>query len=84
MNDTITLQPKKQGFWKKQLSNFNKNKAILWFLIPAIALVLFFGYVPMLGVIFAFKKDVTAFNWLYDVLVQPFTLDHFPKCFLKN
>ena len=81
MTDVIQLKQKKKGFWAKQKENFRKNKSILWFLLPAIFLVLLFGYVPMLGVVFAFKEDVTAFNWLYDVLVQPFTFKHIIRIF---
>lgn len=76
MSEIIELKQKKTGFWAKQKANFNKNKTIIWFLLPAMALVIFFGYIPMLGVIFAFKEKVSAFNWFYDVLVQPLTLDH--------
>ena len=43
---------------KQQLKNLKKNKAIVFFVLPAILLTLLFGYVPMTGIIFGFKKSI--------------------------
>ena len=74
MAQTVMVNPKKINYFKK-------HKGILLFLVPAILLTLLFGYVPMTGVIFAFKEKITPLNWLYDVLTQPFTFKHMAMVF---
>ena len=81
MMDSISNKPQKIGYFKQQIKNFKKNKSIILFLIPAILLTLLFGYVPMTGVIFAFKESINPGNWFYDVLTQPFTGTHIAKFF---
>ncbi len=76
MMEVLDRKPKKIGYFKQQLINFKKNKGIAFFVLPAILLTILFGYIPMTGVIFAFKKSIDSGNWFYDVLTQPFTLDH--------
>ena len=78
---SIPNSQRKVGYFRRQFRNFRKNKGIVMFLIPAILLSLLFGYVPMTGIIFAFKEKVTPTNWLYDTLTSPFTLDNFAKVF---
>lgn len=77
----VTNHQKKMGYFKKQGKYFKKNKAIVTFLIPAIVLTLVFGYLPMFGILFAFKEKITPTNWLYDLLTSPFTLQHFINVF---
>lgn len=67
--------------FQKEMINFKKNKTIMPFLIPAVLLVLFFGYLPMFGIIFAFKEEIRAFNWLYDFLTADFTFRHVTEIF---
>ena len=76
MEQVIDLKPKKKTFWKKQAENFKKNSSIIWFILPAAALVLFFGYLPMFGIIFAFKTDLDSTNWIYDIFKQGWTFEH--------
>ena len=76
MEQVIDLKPKKKTFWKKQAENFKKNSSIIWFILPAAALVLFFGYIPMFGIIFAFKTDLDSTNWIYDIFKQGWTFEH--------
>ena len=76
MEQVIELKPKKKTFWKKQAENFKKNGSIIWFILPAAALVLFFGYLPMFGIIFAFKTDLDSTNWIYDIFKQGWTFEH--------
>lgn len=78
---SIPNSQRKVGYFRRQFRNLRKNKGIVMFLIPAILLSLLFGYVPMTGIIFAFKEKVTPTNWLYDTLTSPFTLDNFVKVF---
>lgn len=62
MAQTVIVNPKKINYFKKQHKNFKKHKGILLFLVPAILLTLLFGYVPMTGVIFAFKEKITPLD----------------------
>lgn len=81
MAQSVEVKPKKIGYFKKQHKNLKKHKGIILFLIPAILLTLLFGYVPMTGVLFAFKEKITPTKWLYDFLTQPFTTKHILNVF---
>lgn len=81
MVKAVENKPKSMGYFKRQNRNFKKNWGIFLFLIPAITLTLVFGYVPMSGIIFAFKEKISPTNWLYDTLTQPFTLNNFIQVF---
>lgn len=48
-------------FWSLQKRRFIKYRKVLWFIIPAALFSLIFSYIPMLGVLFAFK-DPGHFN----------------------
>lgn len=56
--DTLTLTRVKAPH-KSQWFKIKKYKAILWFMIPSLFLVILFGYVPMGGILFAFKDNAT-------------------------
>lgn len=49
------------GFFKLQAKRFKKHRSILWFIIPAALFTLIFSYIPMIGVLFAFKD--TKFDY---------------------
>ena len=83
MDQVIHAKPKKLGFWAQQADNFRKTKTIIWFLIPVVLLVLFFGYLPMFGIIFAFKEQIRPDNWFYDLLVSPLVLTHLESIFTE-
>ncbi len=54
-------------FWSLQKKRFIKYRKVLWFIIPAALFSLIFSYIPMLGVVFAFK-DPGHFNlYRYDL-----------------
>lgn len=72
---------RKMGYFRRQMRNLKMNRSIIMFLIPAMLLTIMFGYVPMAGIIFAFKEKVTPTNWLYDTLTSPFTLENFSNVF---
>lgn len=46
-----------EGYWKKQGKRLRKHGRILPFIIPAALFSLIFSYIPMLGIIFAFKGE---------------------------
>lgn len=79
--ETVIKKTKKVGYFKRQMHHLKKNKTIIAFLIPAFLLSLLFGYVPMTGIIFAFKEKVTPNNWLYDTLTSRFTFKHILSVF---
>lgn len=83
MEQVIDLKPKRKTAGQKLRENFKKNASIMWFMLPAIALVLFFGYLPMFGILFAFKVDLDPTNWLYDFFKQGWTFDYLLMIF-KN
>ena len=80
--EKVKVGAKVKGYFKLQWKNIKRNSSIIWFLIPALIFTFLFGYVPMLGVIFAFKQDINPSNWFYDVLTQPFTFDWIAKIFI--
>lgn len=49
------------GFFKLQIKRLKKHRLILWFIIPAALFTLIFSYIPMMGVLFAFKD--TKFDY---------------------
>lgn len=83
MDQVIHVKPKKLGFWATQADNFRKTKSIIWFLIPVVLLVIFFGYLPMFGIIFAFKEQIRPDNWFYDLLVSPLVMTHIESIFTE-
>ncbi|MDE7296427.1 MAG: ABC transporter permease subunit [Clostridia bacterium] len=44
-------------FWSLQKKRFIKYRKVLWFIIPAALFTFIFSYIPMLGVLFAFKDS---------------------------
>jgi putative aldouronate transport system permease protein len=57
---------------KKTLAfKFKKYKSIVWFILPAFVFAAFFGYVPMLGVLFAFK-DNSSFDLIHYTVLGAF------------
>lgn len=75
------------GFFKLQKKRFMKHRQILWFILPAALFSLIFSYIPMLGVLFAFKD--TRFDYAMragaDILgamqYSDWTLDTFTSIF---
>ncbi len=49
------------GFWKDQWKRIKKHRNLLVFLLPAMLVSLVFSYIPMFGILFAFK-DPTQFD----------------------
>ena len=47
----------KTGFWRDQWKRAYKYRKLLWFILPAALFTLIFSYVPMFGVLFAFKGE---------------------------
>lgn len=47
----------KNGYWRSEWKKVKKHRRILWFILPAAFFTIFFSYIPMLGVLYAFKDS---------------------------
>lgn len=78
------------GFWKDQWRRFKKHRKLLIFLLPAIIITFVFGYIPMLGILIAFKTpaefdlskadliwNITHGGWTFENFLGIFTDDKF-------
>lgn len=54
-NIDLTTGQKKRNFWQEEAHRFKKHRSIIWFVLPAFCLALLFGYVPMVGMLIAFR-----------------------------
>ncbi|MDE5896701.1 MAG: hypothetical protein K2H43_02665 [Clostridia bacterium] len=52
--DPLTGQVKR-GFWAEEWHRLKKHRSIIWFVLPAFFLAFLFGYVPMIGLLIAFR-----------------------------
>ena len=80
---------KKNGFWREEWKRIKKHRALLWFVIPAIAISVIFAYVPMIWILFAFRDSYTTSrgadfvynwnhsNWTFRNILQIFSDDKF-------
>lgn len=72
-------------FWSLQKKRFIKYRKVLWFILPAALFTFIFSYIPMLGVLFAFK-DPGHFNIIRhdlwgEVFNKYWTLNNFANIF---
>lgn len=73
----------KQSFWGTEVKRLKKHYRILPFIIPAAVFTIIFSYIPMLGIIFAFKDNFNLMkgNVLWNVLNFGWTFKHFGDIF---
>ncbi len=85
LSEPVTATAKQQkdgGFWADQWKRIKKYRYVLWFIIPAAFFSLFFSYVPMLGILFAFKKEYSSVgDLMWNVINQPWTVMKFAEIF---
>ena len=75
---------KKDGFWREEWKRIKKYRALLWFVLPAMAVTLLFGYVPMLWIIFSFKSGYDLFgDFAYNLTHYSWTLQNFADIFAQ-
>ncbi len=73
---------KHNGFWADQWKRVKKYRYVLWFILPAALFSLVFSYVPMLGVLFAFKENYTSLgDPIWNLFHQPWTIMKFAEIF---
>ena len=81
---------KRHKFWHQQRTNLKRNKSILWFIVPAALFTIIFSYIPMFGVLFAFKDPAfdSAMRRGADVIgalkYSNWTFDTFKSIFNEN
>jgi len=69
-----------QGTFKK---NVKKNKGLIPFIIPAVIFALIFSYLPMLGIVLAFKDqpNFIIYEPIQAIINADWTMDNFAKIF---
>ncbi len=82
---TVRQQTAEQlGFWRDQGKRAKKYWKLLLFIIPAALFTLVFSYIPMLGVLFAFKGpefDLTKADVMWNLTHGSWTLTNFTHIF---
>lgn len=73
----------KTKYWTRVAIKLRKYKTILWFIVPAATLAFLLGYLPLIGILIAFKSDFTlAINSVIDEIFRDnWTLEQFSKIF---
>lgn len=74
-------------YWHLQKKRFKKYRKVLWFIIPAALFTFVFSYIPMLGILFAFKEPTRfGMDWgregLWDAITNSYwTFSNFSDIF---
>lgn len=72
------------GYWGSQWQRIKKYRKLLWFLLPAMLVSLVFAYLPMFGILFAFKGpefDLTKADVMYNLTHGSWTFGNFIDIF---
>ncbi len=75
------------GFWKVEWKRIKKHRNLIAFLLPAVMITLIFGYVPMCGVIFAFRGsdfNLQKADLLYNLTHASWTFQNFIDIFYDD
>ena len=77
--------PKKDGKGNELLHRFKKHFSLLWFVLPAFVVSFIFSYIPMLGILFAFKDgsqfSLTTGDVIYNLTHGGWTFVNFTSIF---
>lgn len=74
----------KKGFWKMEWERVKKHRRLLLFLLPAILVSFVFSYIPMLGILFAFKGpefNLAKADVFYNLTHGSWTFQNFADIF---
>ena len=75
----------RNGYWKNQWKGIKKYRKLILFLVPAAAFSLIFSYIPMLGILFAFKGpefNLAAGDVLFNLTHGSWTFQNFANIFV--
>ena len=77
---------RRTGYWHRTWTKLKKYGSIYWFVLPAAVLALFFGYVPLIFLLAAFKANYNpAINSpLAELFVPNWSMVQFTKIFGEN
>ena len=76
----------RNGYWKNQWKGIKKYRKLILFLVPAAAFSLIFSYIPMLGILFAFKGpefNLAAGDVLFNLTHGSWTFQNFANIFVE-
>lgn len=83
-------EKKQGGYWHTQWQRVKKYRFLCWFLIPSMALLFVFSYIPMFGILFAFKgtdfsliprEGLEHPSILGEIIYRSWTFDNFLAIF---
>ena len=80
----VERKPKKDGKGSELLRRFKKHFSLLWFVLPAFVISFIFSYIPMLGILFAFKDgnfSLTTGDVMYNLTHGGWTITNFTEIF---
>ena len=89
LEEVATVQKKpegdKHGFWKDEWKRVKKYRRLLWFLLPALLISFIFSYIPMFGILIAFKGPefniIKYPSVMYNLVHGSWTLKNFAEIF---
>lgn len=61
LNQTEAITTKRESFLRREWRLFKKNRELFWLALPGVIFKLIFSYLPLIGLIIAFK------NFRYDL-----------------
>ena len=81
--------PKKSNNGQHGLGyRFKKHLGLLWFVLPAVIISFIFSYIPMLGILFAFKDgaefNLTTGDVMYNLTHGGWTITNFTEIFANK
>ncbi len=85
--ETVRNEHREPTYWQDQCKRIKKYRKLLWFLLPAALFTLVFSYLPMLGVLFAFKGpefNLTKGDVLWNLSHGTWTFTNFLDIFVDK
>ena len=80
----VRAESRSSGWMKDFSRKWKRRKTLLLFVLPAVVLALIFNYLPMVGVLIAFKDNINLIRYsnpLEAFMNATWTVEHFQKIF---
>ena len=79
-------RPEGKSFWRTEMRRVVKHRRLIVFLVPAVFFTILFSYIPMLGIVFAFKESINLNQGdiLWNVTHGGWTFNNFLDIFYEN